>query len=198
MLYIFGDSHADFSFRGLKMPHQQFHRVSHTMHRVGRDNIIPNLETHMISTENIFVLTFGEVDCRCHIGKQVRNGRDIMEVCETLISSYIQTIKNNITAYDRIIICSITPPANKEKYEALHGPITHEFPFVGSDQERVENTRIMNSLLKLECEKNNYTFLDSSEHYSDKDGCLIFEKSDACVHIGDNEYVLETLTNLLG
>ena len=67
--------------------------------------------------ENTFIICFGEVDCRCHIGKQILLGRKLESICEELVSGYINTIKEVICEYSKIIICSITPPMKKELYE---------------------------------------------------------------------------------
>lgn len=37
MIFLFGDSHANFNFKGLKYPNRNLHTNSVTMHRVGRD-----------------------------------------------------------------------------------------------------------------------------------------------------------------
>ena len=197
MLYIFGDSHGEFSFKGLSIPHENYRMYSVTMHRVGRDNQILGFQRYMNSSDNTFVFVYGEVDCRCHVGKQVLLGRNKIEVCKTLVSNYIQAIKNHVTAYKQIIVCSITPAANKEKFEAVHGVITHEFPFVGTNADRVENTRIMNYLLKKSCYENGFTFFDYTDEYSDEAGCLNWEKSDKNSHIQDNTYLLNKFCKLL-
>ena len=197
MIYIFGDSHAESSFAGLRLKHENRHRYSFTMHRVGRDNSIPNFQEHINSRFNSFVFCFGEIDCRCHIGKQVLLGRDKVEICETIVSNYIRTILGSITSFRKIIVCAVPPPTNKEKHESRHGPIDHDLPFVGSDQERLENTQILNSILKTECEKNGIVFLDYTGEYSDETGCLIWEKSDKNVHIKYNQYIIRQLYKIL-
>lgn len=42
MIYIYGDSHANFSFKNLKLHHNNLHSNGTTMFRIGRDNIIIN------------------------------------------------------------------------------------------------------------------------------------------------------------
>jgi len=85
----------------------------------------------------------------------------------------------------------------KELYEKVHGPITHEFPFIGDDNERVKYTRLMNILLKQQCEINNFVFLDVYDYYSEEDGTLNYELSDKCVHIDKNEYICYKLIEIL-
>lgn len=114
-----------------------------------------------------------------------------------MVSNYFNTIYNNIKKYKKIIIGSITPPINKDKYESIHGPITHEFPMLGTDDERVLYTRLMNNKLNEYCIKFNYTFLDTYSHYSDENGLLIFDKSDTNCHIIDNKYIHMMLKNII-
>lgn len=42
MIYLFGDSHASYSFKNLPLDHIDKHHASITMFRVGRDNEIIN------------------------------------------------------------------------------------------------------------------------------------------------------------
>ena len=44
MIYIFGDSHAESNFNGLKTTNNIFSTHSITMHRIGRDGIIINFD----------------------------------------------------------------------------------------------------------------------------------------------------------
>jgi hypothetical protein len=197
MIYIFGDSHANFSMNGFDLPHVNLHQNSVTMHRIGRDNIIINFNSMYNIPYNTFILFYGEVDCRCHVGKQILLGRTLEDIVEELVGNYFRTIKNNMHTYNKIIISSITPPVSKLKYESIHGPIRHEFPFIGSDEERVLYTKTVNAKLKQYCEKYGYIFFDTYDYYSDNNGLLIFEKSDTNSHIKENTHILEKIRELL-
>lgn len=122
------------------------------MFRIGRDNIIINFEDSKEYDTNILCY---EVDCRCHIKRQVNLGRNEDDVINELVKDYINTIKNTIKKYKNI---AIIPPVEQE-YEFLNCPITHEFPFVGSDSDRVRFTQKMNDLLKKYCYENSFIFL---------------------------------------
>ncbi len=198
MIYIFGDSHANFNFRGLTEPHYNLHQPSITMHRIGRDGYIINFDQSFCSVENTFILCYGEVDCRCHVARQIATGRELNEICNELINKYIETIQASITEYRQIILCSITPPLRRREYEDIHGPITHEFPFIGTDEERVKYTLLMNKLLKEAAEKNGYRYLDLWSHYArSEDGTLNSEYSDSICHIINNTFILEQLQSRL-
>jgi hypothetical protein len=196
-LFIFGDSHGRFNFEGLDIEHYNLSQNSITMHRVGRDNQILNFGPFMCSNVSDFVFAYGEVDCRCHVHKQVKLGRSYEEVCNTLVNNYIQTIKNNIKVSRRIIICSITPPVCEHETEAIHGPNTGEYPYLGTDQERAMYTQYTNSLLEKTCAENGFIFLNVAPHYMRPDGTLKFELSDTYCHIKENKYIHEELKKLL-
>ena len=188
MIYVFGDSHAQFNMKGFAIPHINLYHYSITMFRIGRDNHIINYSDTYNNPDNTFILFYGEVDCRCHIGKQILLGRELNEIIENLVSQYFNTIKNNITSYKQIIISSITPPICKERYESIYGPNTSEFPFIGTDDERILYTQLMNNKLREYCNKYNYIFLDTYNYYSDN-GLLYFDKSDSICHIIENKYI---------
>jgi len=192
MIYIYGDSHAHFSFKNLKLAYTDYHRSSITMFRVGRDNTIINFNKNRILNENdIIVLSYGEVDCRCHIERQINSGRNEDDVINELVEQYFLTIKNNIVQKCKIIIVGIIPPTKQMDYEILHGPILHEFPFVGTDSNRVRYTNKVNNKLEEQSIRNNYTYFNPYAYYTREDGTLKHELSDGIVHLGDNTHFLE-------
>lgn len=197
MIYIFGDSHANNSMENFILPNVNLYMNAITMHRIGRDNIIINYDPNFNSKENIFIFFYGEVDCRCHIGRQILLGRNLEEVVDKLVSDYFKTISNNIKQYSKILIACITPTMNREWYESRYGPITHEFPFVGTNEERVKYTNLMNEVIKKYCEQYNYIFLDYSSYYSNEEGCLKTELSDGICHIRDNRYIIDLIMDKL-
>ena len=64
MIHIYGDSHAEYSFRNLEKQNNNQSCHSITMFRIGRDNIIINFNKDIIEKNDIIVLSYGEVDCR--------------------------------------------------------------------------------------------------------------------------------------
>lgn len=197
MIHIYGDSHGIFCFQNLELEHQNHAQPSITMHRIGRDNSIVNFHESHQSANSIFILTYGEVDCRCHIGRQRKNNRELFDICNELVSKYMNTIKNNIKVYKHIIVCAIVPPTSQPWYEAIHGPITHEFPFIDSDSERIQYTELMNSLLKDACEAHGFIFFNPFDFYKTPEGVLRPELSDGNVHIRENKHFLDELINLI-
>jgi len=190
MIYIFGDSHANFNFKGISLDSRNLHENSTTMHRIGRDGKIVNFNGGYCNSESIFILSYGEVDCRCHIGKQILLGREFTEICKTLVDSYIRTIQSEITSYNQIILCSIVPPIRYTNYCKL---TEGQLPMAGDDVQRVNTVKHVNSLLRDACILHGYTFLDFYDEYAETDGTLKYEYSDTNVHIQQNQYILDLL-----
>ena len=84
------------------------------MFRISRDNIIINFDKDKIINENdIIILSYGEIDCRCHIQRQINNGRNEDDIINDLVNKYFITIKNNVVKKCKIIIVGVIPLLNK-------------------------------------------------------------------------------------
>jgi hypothetical protein len=95
-------------------------------------------------------------------------------------------------------VVAVIPPIKKDDYERVHGPITHAFPFLGSDQDRVRYRVKVNRLLEALCKKNGYTFFNPYDaHYMETDGTLKYELSDTFCHLGKNTFFLDEFQKLL-
>ncbi len=201
IIHIFGDSHARHNFNNIKYQNiVNNYKNSITMHRVGRDKKeFINYKLYDINNNDIIIYQFGEVDCRCHIGKQLLLNRKLEDIISELVNNYIDSIKINIQEYNnlKIIICNIPPPMNNEYYEKLHGPITHEFPFIGTNLERANYTIKVNEMLKNKCEENNFIFLDYYNFYKNENGTIKTELTDNICHIVENNYILEKLYSII-
>jgi ribosomal protein S17E len=196
MLYIFGDSHAMFSFKNLNIPHENRYMPSVTMFRIGRDNQILNFDPSFDSDLNTIVICYGEVDCRCHIGKQVNLNRAEDDVILELVERYFETITNNIKNA-KVVVVGVIPPTEKNDCERIHGTITHEYPFVNSDEDRVRYTSKVNALLEEKAVKNNFAYFNPYSYYTRNNGNLKHELSDNNVHIGDNSHILTEFSKML-
>ena len=194
-IFIYGDSHANTNFKNLKC--YNFFESSITMHRIGRDDKIINFDNRMHNSDSILIICYGEVDCRCHIHQQIKLGRQEDIIISELVVNYFNTLKKNIVVYKKIIVCAIVPPMNKSKFEEIHGPITHEYPFLGDDDERILYTQKMNKLIQQKCVIYDYIYFDPFEKYTDQDGCLKYELSDTICHIKNNEYIIEGIKKLI-
>ena len=191
MIYVYGDSHAAASFKRLQIPYSDCHHDSITMFRIGRDNVIINFNSADHTNDSIICLAYGEVDCRCHVQRQIDLGANEDNVINELVCNYFKTIANNIKAHKKIIVVGIIPTTSQIEYETLNDPIQHEFPFVGNDKDRVRYTMKMNVLIEEYCNINEYVYFNPYNYYTRDDGTLKYEFSDKCVHLGDNSVFLE-------
>lgn len=198
MIYIYGDSHAAITFKGLPLDHKNYSRSSITLFRIGRDTSIINFDPNEVSgTNDIVVLCWGEVDCRCHIQRQINSGKDEDIIITELIRAYSETIRTTLTNKSvHIILVAVIPPTKQKDYERIHGPITHEFPFIGTDEDRVRFTRKVNIQLEELARKDGYTFFNPYDYYTLPDGTLNHALSDTMVHIGDNSHALDRFLEL--
>jgi hypothetical protein len=197
MIYIYGDSHANACFRNLQLDNINCYESSITMHRIGRDNVIIHFNhDDVLYKNNIIVVVYGEVDCRCHIHKQIIKGRNEDDIIHDLVTSYIRTIKNNVDNTSKVIIVGVIPPTKRHDFEILHGPITHHLPFMGTDEERVRYTNKVNTLLENLSTIHNFIYFNPYSYYTRSDGTLNYELSDLNVHIGENSFFLEKFTEL--
>lgn len=176
-LYVVGDSHVR-PFKGI-MGGAINHLGPITMHRVGRDGLrIVDLHAMGVREETVVVYVFGEIDVRCHIGKQRDvKGRDLDEVIQTLVENYLRTISQNRSRYQNQvpIVCSVTPPT-----DVTYNP---EFPYWGTLSDRIEITQKLNEELRHMCKAYGVLFLDIYSHYADSQGSLHSALSDGNVHI---------------
>jgi hypothetical protein len=192
MLYIYGDSHAAVTFKNLPIDHKNYSQSSVTLFRIGRDTSILNFNPKEVVGQNdIIVLCWGEVDCRCHIQRQINAGRDEDTIITELITAYSKAITTITNKDAQIILVAVIPPTKQHDYERIHGPITHEFPFIGTDEDRVRFTCKVNTQLKELARTHAYTFFNPYDYYTLPDGTLNHALSDTMVHIGDNSHALE-------
>ena len=161
------------------------------MFRIGRDNTIIHYNKNAIHENDTIVLSYGEVDCRCHIQRQIHNGRDEDDIIQELVEKYIAAIRNNIEKKCKIILVAVIPQTKQNDYETLHGPILHEFPFVGKDEDRVRYTNKVNAKLEEQANIHNYIYFNPYAYYTRADGTLKYELSDKIIHLGDNSHFLE-------
>lgn len=200
--FIFGDSHGIFSFRNLN----RYCHVNNcsengrTLHHIGTHGI--DWRSKGVSPGMRIILQYGEIDCRCHVGRQLKIGRTLEDILDTLVKNYEKMILDNCLLIPNlyIVVASIPPPTRQSDYENTNGPLAsdHPHPFVGTDEERLLYIRELNKRINNMCQCNNWRFLDYTSYYSDDDGFLKYFLSDYTVHIGEqhNQWILDTLNEL--
>jgi hypothetical protein len=154
------------------------------MHRIGRDKTIVNWTP--CAPEDTVVISYGEVDCRGHIGKQIELGREEDAVISELTTAYVDTIRTVVTGH--VVLMAVIPPTTRAEYEAENPD--GGFPFVSSDADRVRYTAKVNASLAAHCKRLGFVFFNPYGPYTREDGCLRRELSDGNVHVGDTRHVL--------
>jgi hypothetical protein len=192
MLYIYGDSHVRFGFKGLPIPFNDRHHPSITMHRIGRDNQIIRFNSAEHTPNSIICIVYGEVDCRCHIQRQINLGRNEDTIIQDLVAAYIKTIRNTVKVYKKIVLVGVIPPTSDKEVNG-NNP---ESPFVGTDTDRVRYTAKVNALLQYYCNAYGYIYFNPYEYYTAENGTLKPELSDGSLHIGDNRVFLQKFVEL--
>lgn len=211
-IHIFGDSHAAFCFsnertaiprdensifnyNGIPIPFSIHWFGSKTMHSIGRDGLAGfNLKNFGMQDFDVAVLVFGEIDARCHIGKQRDNNkRELSEIITTLSTNFLKTVIENLQLFNNVycVIVSIIPPTNNVFNEV--------YPYHGSLEDRVAITRLLNDCLKSLCLDNNIDFLDTYSLYANDEGALDNNHSDGVVHVNaqENDLIKQYLIELL-
>jgi hypothetical protein len=215
-IHIIGDSHGFFCFNNtqsgitadeksvfhyskngnsISVPFYIHWLGSRTMHRVGRDGLVGlNIKNLGVHEGDVVVFLFGEVDVRCHIGRQRdEKVREQSEVINTLANAYIETLASNKKLYTNIVcfVCSITPPCDRG--------YNSSYPFYGSLSERVSITQELNNSLKECSRKHGIHFLDVYSIYAQDDGSLGLAVSDGIIHINPkyNYHIKEKLIEAL-
>lgn len=211
-IHIFGDSHAAFCFsnerrtiprdensifnyNGISIPFSIHWFGSKTMHSIGRDGLAAfNLKNFGMQDDDVAVFVFGEIDARCHIGKQrdIHN-RKLDEIVTTLAQNFLKTVKENIQLLSNVpcVIVSIIPPTNNVFNEV--------YPYHGSLEDRVTITQLLNRCLKEHCLNNSIAFLDIYSLYANDQGALDNNHSDGVVHVNaqENDLIKQHLIELL-
>jgi hypothetical protein len=186
MIYIYGDSHGEFCFKNLRLPHVLRCEYSKTMHGVGKSRVIPKFDAREHSSDSIICFVFGEVDCRCHIKRQKDVGRDEDDIIMELVHSYFNTILQSIDTFKKIVIVGVIPPARYKDFPH-DGPL----PVLGTDEERVRFTGKVNGLMEELSKQNNFIYFNPHGYYTRDDGTFRYEFSDDILHLKDNAVFLE-------
>lgn len=194
-VHVFGDSHS-FAFKNIEGCEVHYCQDV-TMHRIGRDELsCLDLREFNVNDNDVVIFVFGEIDVRCHIGKQQDiMGRSLNEIIDTLVVKYVATIAKNNSFFKNLhcIIYTVVPPTDA-------GGNNPQFPFYGKLEDRVVITRKLNARIEDECKKYNFSVLNIYNEYSDNNGILNLTYSDGHVHIRTdcNQKIKDKLANVLG
>lgn len=193
-IFVIGDSHVK-AFQTI--PDCQIkHLGPRTMHRVGRDGFdVAELVELGIRDRSIIVYSFGEIDVRCHVGRQRDlNQRDEKEILHTLARKYLEAIVQSRSHFRHLtqIVYNIVPPTDNTP--------NPDYPIYGSLEERVRITRSLNKILSSLSPEYGVLFLSVYDNYCDRNGALRLDLSDGNIHINPsrNQPIRQQLFQLIG
>ena len=192
MLFVIGDSHATCSFKDI--PDIRIHYVGPvTLKRVGAlgDVFISNKVSEMkLTPEDVLIFAFGEIDVRCYVKVNLEHRRnpDLYSLLRGWVMNYVNHISLMETNGARIALMSVVPPATLSSAQSVDWPVS------GSDGERVLYTQKINELLRDECDKRNWVYLDVYSEYADEKGMLPLDSIYMSVHIKNTDGVKKLLT----
>lgn len=211
-IHIFGDSHASFCFSNERtaIPRDEqslfyYNNIpilfaihwlgAKTMYSIGKNGLnAVNLKNFGIENNDVVVFVFGEIDARCHIGKQRdENNRELDEVIETLVINFLNTLNQNKLMFQKLhyVIMSIMPPTDNIYNVCL--------PYHGTLEDRVTITQKINKKLYELSNTYEFDFFDIYSLYATLTGELDITKSDKVVHVNSlyNDQIKKNVLDML-
>lgn len=123
----------------------------------GREKLLDLLKLLPLNSTILFV--FGEIDCRCHLGKQAElQERPINETVEECVNRYFDVITEVRNLGFNIGAWGVIPSTDFSKYEP-----DHPFPSYGTCQQRNIITKLFNNYLDQLCKINDIIFVSIFE-----------------------------------
>ena len=193
-VHTIGDSHSSFGWPADMI-------ISHGLgpclcYSFGKDPFARcKFTEYGIRDGDVVIFCLGEIDCRCHIYKHVSGTLSYQSIINEIAVAYLSAIKALVSASGlkdlRIYVYNIVPPVHKALV-----PNNPEFPFLGTDQDRLQYALYFNAVLRRLC-TDDIGFFDIYSKYSDSTGFIRYELSDYMVHIKDGTYIREHLNNIL-
>ena len=193
-IHTIGDSH---SFNGWEKDIVKHHIGPVLCYSFGKEKLSRcDISAFNIQDGDTVVFCFGEIDCRCHVGKHVSSTNTYTDIIDKLVFNYFEAIELNILKLRKklknICVYNIVPPI--EKHNTLENP---DYPYLGTDEERKQYTLYFNQCLKSKCIEKGYMFFDIYNKYTNSNGFLQKELSDGNVHISNGIYIKEFIDNNL-
>ena len=184
-IHTIGDSHSNAGWSGIINHHLgQVLCYSFGKEKLNRCDI----RNFNINDGDTIVFCLGEIDCRCHVHKHITDALTYQVIIDNIVENYFEAIKLNISISQiklkNICVYNIVPPI--EKYNTSEN---HNYPYLGTDEERKQYTLYFNKKIKEKCIEKNYTFFDIYNNYIDENGFLRKDLSDGNVHIGNGIYI---------
>lgn len=185
-IWTFGDSHAVSAFD--KLPYMNCNSIGpYLAFSIGRDGLTRfNLKKFNVQEGDTIILSFGEIDCRCHIHKYINNETPYQLIIIKIVDSYFKAIKANVEQFKKLktFVYNVVPPIEADA-TIWNNP---EFPFVGTNEERKKYHVFFNECISEACKIYNYTFFNVYDKYLDSNGFLRKSDADGLIHVINPRY----------
>lgn len=186
-IHTIGDSHSYSGWSEIII----HHLGPRLCYSFGRDKLnFCDIRNFNINDGDTIIFCFGEIDCRCHINKNINETNTYEDMINDIVHNYFEAIKLNIITSQlklkNICVYNVVPPI--QKHNTIENPAQ---PYLGSDEERKSYVLYFNKKLKEKCIENNYIFFDIYDKYADENGFLRKDLSDGNVHIADGVYMAD-------
>jgi len=172
IIHVVGDSHVH-TFKGISLFLAIHHIGPSTAYNLRRENSTTNSNSQLrkiIERSNrgdIFILVFGEIDCRIHIYNQYEKNKGestISELIDKTIANYGDVLNQLEQLGINFAVYSV-PPAGKTE-------TTFGYSHYASREMRGMITGEFNQKLKLLCRERGYKFLDVYSAVCDRNGFM--------------------------
>lgn len=189
-IHTLGDSHSMYGWRDISgvVVHHIGPKLAFS---VGRDGLDVGPE-YGICVGDTLVVSFGEIDCRCHVAKHVTPEKPARAIIDSITTSYLNTIREVGWSLPGVRICIYNIVPAVQRHTSLEN---REYPFLGTDEERREYAGLFNAFLALKCPTYGFTFIDVYTRYTNSEGYINRAYSDGHVHIRNPVFIREYLVN---
>ena len=92
---------------------------------------------------------------------------------------------------------SVIPPVTQSLFEEAYGPIKHDFPFVGSDEDRVRFRTKINALKEKLCLEYGYIYFNPYDFCTNPNGTLDSSNGDVHIRQEQAKKVTNSLSELI-
>lgn len=184
-LHTIGDSHSINGWTQII----QHHLGAVLCYSFGKDKLNRcDIRNYNIKDGDTIVFCFGEIDCRCHIHKHIKDTITYQDIINDIIDNYFEAIELNVSISQikikNICVYNVVPPV--QKYNTSENP---DFPYLGTDEERKQYVLYFNKKIKEKCIEKKYIFFDIYDKYIDENGFLSKALSDGNVHISNGVHI---------
>jgi hypothetical protein len=189
-IHTFGDSH---SVNGWSTNIQTHHLGPILCYSFGKEKLNRcDIRNFNINEGDTIIFCFGEIDCRCHVHKNINETITYYNIIDNIIDNYFEAIFLNIITsginLKNVCVYNIVPPV-EFPIRVYDCSGIEPFPHLGSSQERKAYTLYFNKKLKEKCLDYKFIFFDIYDNYIDKNGFLKLSLSDGMVHIKDGRFL---------